>query len=158
MPSFYSALFLRAFYWFLILSLLKHCSLSQTLSFLSLVLPHNLGIISLPFSSRCLRLETHLLSVKLQGFVVGDCGHEARWWFGDCGHDLVGIGGASVTVLMGLRSGWWVLVGVEIRVGFVVGGGFCGGCWYWGKARLGYGGGVRICRLWVALMVVQICI
>ena len=41
--------------------------------------------------------------------MVGDCGHEAWWWFGDCGHDLVGIGGASVTVLMGLRSGWWVL-------------------------------------------------
>ena len=49
--------------------------------------------------------------------MVGDCGHEAWWWFGDCGHDLVGIGGASVTVLMGLRSGWWVLVGVEKGVG-----------------------------------------
>ena len=48
--------------------------------------------------------------------MVGDCGHEAQWWFGDCGHDLVGIGGASVTVLMGLRSGWWVLAGVEFRV------------------------------------------
>ena len=86
--------------------------------------------------------------------MVGDCGHEAQWWFGDCGHDLVGIDGASVTVLMGLRSGWWVLVGVEkglggwwwvlvgveIRVGFVVGGGFCGGCWYWGKARLRWWG------------------
>ena len=27
------------------------------------------------------------------------------------------IGGASTMVLMGLRSGWWVLVGVEKGVG-----------------------------------------
>ena len=70
--------------------------------FRSLDLPHNLGIISLPFSSHCLRFETHLLSVKLQGFVVGDFGH-----------DLVGFAGLI----------WWVLVvlndsfdGVEIGV------------------------------------------
>ena len=41
-----------------------------------------------------------MLFVKLQGFVVGDCGHEARWWFGNCGHDLVDF--------MGLI--WWVSV------------------------------------------------
>ena len=39
----------------------------------------------------------------------------------DCGHDLVGFMGlirwVSVTILMGLRSGWWVLVRVENKVG-----------------------------------------
>ena len=35
------------------------------------------------------------------------------------------IGGALATVLMGLRLGWKVLVGVENGVG----GGFCGGWW-----------------------------
>ena len=54
--------------------------------------------------------------------MVGDCGHEAWWWFGDCGHDLVGIGGASVTVLMGLRLGWvlWWVVGFVVAVGIGV--------------------------------------
>ena len=36
-------------------------------------------------------------------------------------------------VLIELRSGWWVLAGVENRVG---GGGFCSGCWYWGEVGL----------------------
>ena len=60
------------FYCFLIHSLLRLLDSPSH----SLVLPHNLGIISLPFSSRCFCSETHLLFVKLQGFVVSDCGHD----------------------------------------------------------------------------------
>ena len=60
------------FYCFLIHSLLRLLNSPSR----SLVLPHNLGIISLPFSSCCFRSETHLLSVKLQGFMVSDCGHD----------------------------------------------------------------------------------
>ena len=44
-------------------------------------------------------------------------------------------------------------------VGFIVGGWVVGfGVAVGIGVRLGYGGGVWICRLWVALMVVRICI
>ena len=103
-------------------------SLSQTPSRL-LVLPHNSGIISLPFSSRYLHSKTHLLSVKLQGFVVGDCGH-----------DLVGFMGLIWWVLVVTRWRFWWVMGFVVAVGI--------------RVRLGCGGGVQICKLWVALMVV----
>ena len=84
-----------------------------------MVLPHNPSIISLPFSSCCLCFETYLLFVRLQGFVVDNCGH-----------DLVGFVGLI----------WWVLVvlgdGFDgVKIGLV---GFGWG-WEWG----GWVGGGR---------------
>ena len=115
---------------FLILSLLR---LSYSPSH-SLILPHNLGIISLPFhhATCILKLICSPLSFKGLWSVIMVMIWWVSWvWFG-------GYWWCSTTVLMGLRSGWWVLAGVEIEVGgwwWVllglrsgwVGGGFCGG-------------------------------
>ena len=103
--------------------------------FRSLDLPHNLGIISLPFSSRCLCSETHLLSVKIQGFLVGNCGSEAWWWFGNYGHDLVGFVGLIWWVLVvPWRRFWW---GWDWGGGFWLGlkTGWVGGSGFWWGLR-----------------------
>ena len=59
---------------------------------------------------------------------------------------LVGIDGARRRFWWGWDRGEWLMGFMVASVLVHIG------------VRLGYGGGVRICRLWVALMVVQICI